>query len=347
MPSTMESIADSLTPKQKARLHEVADGMLQIYHTLVRMRYLNPAWIQPGPHDVTAQMPLYESLGLDPSIIYLSHILPYIDPAQRRSLDFYDGGSFIDLRDPYHINQARDPMYADDPALRMRPWMMPLSVQGNHTNVILYDAKRHVIGIFHGEGGGSSDRNLWEGVLDRPDADGTERYFKSRDSVETELSKEEWEVLSRKQQEEEDEEWDEDDEEEDEEEEEEEEMDINHWDEMDSRPAGKVLRDIVRWYHELIELPGHGENDSNWSADPVKELYQKHGWPGEDFDGEAFLVDKVRAEAARRINDTLQEPFNKVRNTRQSLNYYLEHEASNMAMRQANVAAAKTLEEEW
>ena len=29
-----------------------------------------------------------------------------------------------------------------------------------------------------------------------------------------------------------------------------------HWDEMSSRPAGRVLRDIVRWYHELIETPG-------------------------------------------------------------------------------------------
>lgn len=37
-----------LTPKQKARLHEVADLMLQIYQTLARARYISASWIHPA-----------------------------------------------------------------------------------------------------------------------------------------------------------------------------------------------------------------------------------------------------------------------------------------------------------
>ncbi len=356
----MESITESLTAKQKARLHEVADLMLQIYNTLVRMRYLDASWIQPGPHDVTAQMPLYESLGLDPSIIYLSHILPYIEPSRREWLDFYDGGGFIDLRYPEHIEQARDPMGGDDPAERMRPWMTPLSVQGNHTSVILYDAKRHVIGIFDPIYGGSSDHNLREGAFYREDEDGTTTHFKSRDGVDIEISKEEWDRLSREQQEErerleeeleEEEEGGEgeDGEEESDEdgEDDEEEEDENHWDEMDSRPAAKVLRDIIRWYHQLDELPGCGEMDSGWSEDPVKSLYQKHGWPGEDFDGEAFLIDKLRAEAMRKVHDQSNDPYEQVEICRSSLENHLEREPAKLAKLHEKVAAAKTLDEEW
>ncbi|KAK3897434.1 hypothetical protein C8A05DRAFT_19805 [Staphylotrichum tortipilum] len=347
----MESIAASLTPRQKARLHEVADLMLQIYNTLARMRYLDPVWIQPGPHDLTAQMPQYESLGLDPSIIYLYHILPYIDSVKRYDLDFYDGGYFIDLRDPEQIERARNPMFGDDPKERMRPWMTPLSRQGNHTSVILYDAKRHVVGIFNPNDGGSSDRNLPDWWFMQTGEDGTERYFRRFDGVETECSKEEWEEADRERREAEEAEEDdgeegdeeEDDDDDDDDEEEEEEEDENYWDEMDARPAAKVLRDIIRWYHELVELPGTGENNSGWSKDPVPTLYKKHGWPGEDFDGEAFLVDKLRAEAVRKAHADSQRPFDEVKSLQRQLEAYQEREPK----LHEKAAAAKTLDEKW
>ena len=39
-------------------------------------------------------------------------------------------------------------------------------------------------------------------------------------------------------------------------EEEEEELEkVNEWDYMDARPAGNVLRDMIRWYRELVEVP--------------------------------------------------------------------------------------------
>lgn len=70
------------------------------------------------------------------------------------------------------------------------------------------------------------------------------------------------------------------------------------WEEMDSRSAGDVLRDIIRWFHELTEAPGRGDLSCvEWDPDVVRPVYRKHGWPGSDFDGDAFRVDLARANA--------------------------------------------------
>lgn len=72
----------SLTPAKTAQLHEVADLMLEIYHTLVRMRYLDASWICEGSHDIDdALLAIYRAHGLVDSIIYLYSILPYVDTA--------------------------------------------------------------------------------------------------------------------------------------------------------------------------------------------------------------------------------------------------------------------------
>ncbi len=94
-----------LTRKQKARLHEVADLMLQIYQTLVRARCISAAWIQRGPHDLTAQLPLYHSLGLDARVIYLYSILPYLSPQRGVLATFFNSSGFIDFRDEDDVRQ--------------------------------------------------------------------------------------------------------------------------------------------------------------------------------------------------------------------------------------------------
>jgi hypothetical protein len=354
----MEAIAQSLTPKEKARLHKVADLMLEIFRTLERMRYLDPEWIQPGPHDLSEHMALYESLNIDRSIIYLYHILPYLNPVMRNRLDFYDGGTFMDYRNKDDVERGRDPLFTDDPAEMMRPWMTPLSMTGNHTNMLLYDAKRHVIGIFDSENSGSGDRNLLGGcVFSTTDEDGKERYYKWWDGKEEECSAEEWEKKQTAGNEEDEEEYDagadeceddEDEEEEEEEEEESEDEEAHYWDEMDARPAPSVLRDIIRWYHELVELPGNGECDPlRWDEELVKPLYRKHGWPGKDFDGDAFLVDKVRAEAARKAQSDADRPFNDLAALKRQVDRREEDEPRDMEKLQEKLAAAKALDEEW
>ncbi|OJJ49481.1 hypothetical protein ASPZODRAFT_140378 [Penicilliopsis zonata CBS 506.65] len=160
---------------ETAQLHEVADLMLKIYETLARMRYIDPSAIERGPHNVTELLPLYETLGLDSSVIYLYSILPYINPIVAGRRDFFHGGQFADFRDPEQVEQGRDPFYANpedndgdfdaENGPYMRPWMTPLSQLGNHESVILYDARKHRVWIIDQESWASTDLAL-EGVED-------------------------------------------------------------------------------------------------------------------------------------------------------------------------------------
>ncbi|KAH7369219.1 hypothetical protein B0T11DRAFT_278433 [Plectosphaerella cucumerina] len=89
-PFTLESIATRLAA-QKAQLHEVADGMLRVYRTLVRMQYLQESWIVEGPHDLTSALPTCARLRLDDSIIYLYSILPYVRVREERGANIPEG----------------------------------------------------------------------------------------------------------------------------------------------------------------------------------------------------------------------------------------------------------------
>lgn len=157
------SIGDSLTATQKAKLHEVADGMLEIYRTLERMQYLRPSWIVPGPCNIDALLPLYRSLGLDDSIIYLYSILPYVE-APEAYTGFLHGGSFADFRNEGHVRQGRSPFYSEEEDEMLRPWMTPLSMLGNHDTVIIYNARTHWIGMIDHETGRSTDHNFHRGA---------------------------------------------------------------------------------------------------------------------------------------------------------------------------------------
>ncbi|OIW29093.1 hypothetical protein CONLIGDRAFT_670792 [Coniochaeta ligniaria NRRL 30616] len=372
-PLQLASLTEGLTPKVRSRLDEVANLMLEIYQTLARMRYLDPSWIQPGPHDLSPSiLSLYSTLKLDPKIIYLYSVLPYIDPAVSPDLDFFQGSSFADFRQEHDVIQARDPMYEDpqEEKEKMRPWMTPLSMLGNHRSVIIYDAKTHDVGIIDQESGASSDRYTHQGaVFSTSREDGTTRYFRMcEDNTEEECGVEDWErqlhgegIDSDEGSEDsgedgedenmtEDGEDNDDDNEDDEEDEdsEDDEEDENYWDEMDARPAPDVLRDIARWYRQLIRVPGGGDHSyGEWLEEITKPLYIKHGWPSADFDGDAFLVDQARASAMECVKDDFARPAQEVR----TLEYYVEgdeqKEPKAKEERQKKLTAAKNVDEEW
>ncbi|OKL62503.1 hypothetical protein UA08_02185 [Talaromyces atroroseus] len=159
---------DQLSEAQKSRLDEVANLMLEIYETLAKMRYIDPAGIKEGPHDTSSLQSQYEEYGLDPTIKYLYSILPYIDAAAAGNSDFLHGGEFANFLDPEQVEQGRDPFYAspegDDFEAEngpyMRPWVTALSQLGNHGSVILYDAKSHQIWIIDQESWASTDLAL-------------------------------------------------------------------------------------------------------------------------------------------------------------------------------------------
>jgi hypothetical protein len=113
-----------------------------------------------------------------------------------------------------------------------------------------------------------------------------------------------------------------------------------------------VLRDIVRWYEELIELPGDGEySGTNWDPEITKPLYIKHGWPSTDLDGEAFLVAKARAcaEASvglnRRENERVRD---EVAELEKRLSVHKEEkEFRRMRLCKNILANPRNVEEEW
>ncbi|KAJ6443847.1 cortical patch protein [Purpureocillium lavendulum] len=325
-----------LTASQKAQLHEVADLLLDVYRTLVRMRYLDASWIQQGPHDIDALLPLYRELRLDPAIVYLYSILPYVDPAGAEDVDFFQGGEFADFRKEDDARQGRDPFYSEEDEDALRPWMTPLSMIGNHCSALLYDARKHCIGIFDQMNSGSGDHNLRAGSFTAEEQSDEENgdHEEGKESGAEDSGNESDEGDGRGDDEDQDDRDRDDDESNDEEDEDEEgdqsdeendssddsgdsdddDDDDERWvDEMDSRPAPDVLRDMIRWYKEFTEVPGGGEHSGpEWSADIITPLYTKHGWPHAHFDGDAFLVDQARAKAAQSAKDTAEEPLHRL-----------------------------------
>ncbi|KFZ20687.1 hypothetical protein V502_03070 [Pseudogymnoascus sp. VKM F-4520 (FW-2644)] len=333
---------DIPTSPQKEQLHEVANLMLDIYRTLVHMRHLDPSWIIEGPHNIDDLLPMYRSYDLDASVIYLYSILPYIEPARGKRMDFFQGGAFADFRDVEDVKRGRNPLSADCDEEAMRPWMTPLSMLGNHRSVIIYNARIHCIWIYDQESGGSTDHNLLEGckVFSR------EEYERSQEeSREVSEASGEGEEDEEEGGDDEDGEYDEggeDDEDEDEENTDE------FYDENDGRPAANVLRDIIKWYHELIELPGDGdESGALWDLEILLPLYPKHGWPSETFDGDAFEVDQVRAAATKVAKESAEQPINEVQKHNAWVSDAGGYRKRERADQLARKAAATTDDELW
>lgn len=303
----MDEIKSNLKPRQVERLHEVADGLRNVYHTLVRMGYLETDWVDEGPHELQQWLPLYRGLEIDDSIIYLYSILPYVvDSLGMGRLDFFRRGEFSDFREKDHILSGRDPMHhGETKEGLMRPWMTALSQCGNHQTALIYDSRRHVLGIFGQMDSGSSDPNLdEEWVEDRDDSNaGTpgasgdiehQRDDTDEDNgEEEEQGSNEEDLVSENDRESSDDALDDDSEDE---------SDVeNYWDEMDARSAPKVLRDINTWFKDTTELPGRGEApNGNWEEELVKPLLIKYGWPTASFDRDGFK--RAQAQATRNSN---------------------------------------------
>lgn len=315
---------EGLSFSQKARLQEIADGMLKIYHTLARMSYLDPGYIHPGPHDISSLLPLYQSFKLSPSIIYLYSILPYVDDDEAGLETFFQGGRFADFRKEEHVKEGRNPLYDDledeDEGMKggMRPWMTPLSLLGNHRSVIIYDAKKNCIGIIDQESCGSADKNIDLGY-NQPARGGSSHHDdnireqgKSEGSMEAEsedssqsgdVDQDDTEMDNEGG---DDEDWEDVDDEDADAESDDDQEGI--YDSMASRHAPYVLRDITKWFEDLSEIPERAGVNSVIN----KEIYQKNKWPSADFDVSTLLVDQARAEAAASAKYESEEPIREV-----------------------------------
>ncbi|VUC28184.1 unnamed protein product [Clonostachys rosea] len=181
-----------LSRREMARTQEVAELLLEIYHTLAEMRYLDPLCISSGPHDLSHVQETIDSYNLDPAIVHLYRIMPYVEGEQTA---FFQGSQFADFRRTNDVEEARDPFYGnpryearfnEEDGPYMRPWVTPLSLIGNHQSVIIYDVRQHRIWIIDQESWCSSDpalegkdhmpalslnNNAFEHIPSRPAAD--------------------------------------------------------------------------------------------------------------------------------------------------------------------------------
>ena len=219
------------------------------------------------------------------------------------------------------MERGRDPFYdwegGDDEFARgggMRGWMTPLSLLGNHGSVIVFDAKRNRVGILDQESGRSRDYGV-DDEFEESEEEGGNDDEEDENGDDENGKEEEDKPLAKGQ----------------------------RYDEMRSRPAADVLRDIARWYKELIEIPGDGEQSClEWGKEVTEPLYRKHGWPSANFDGEAFLIDKARVLAAISAQDDAEEPVREV----QSLQGWLNSE-DRVKFWKDKEEAATTEDEKW
>lgn len=141
---------------------------------------------------MTALEPQFDELNIDPSVRYLYGILPYVDTDAAGNTYFMRDSVFMDFRDPYQVEDSRDPFNVSPPSdgdfnakdgPYMHPWYTPLTQLENNGRVIIYDARRHLIWIIDQEGwwttdlalrdiepkdGETSNQNSFEHIPSRP-----------------------------------------------------------------------------------------------------------------------------------------------------------------------------------
>ncbi|KAI5359078.1 hypothetical protein Slin15195_G067090 [Septoria linicola] len=371
----MADVRSNLSSEQEEQLHEVADLLLQVYETLAQMRYIDPAGIIKGPHDVTTMRAIYDKYDLDPAIVYLYSILPYIDEKEADDQDFFHGGTFFNFRAERDIEQSRDPFYMSpegdfdaEHGEYMRPWVTPLSLMGNHGTVVIYDARLHRIWAIDQEGWGTTDpalcheRTLQGTAHEREKSDWGDDSSSGEyeDDVGSEASGGSSEF------------WDDDhsavDEVQQLEEEQSQEVDIdegfeildederreaegnarsvndNDFYHIKNRPANDFLRDMNTWYRELKEVPGQGEySGSEWrEPEDLRRLYAQHGWP-DNFDGEGFDIGLARAYGARRAKYFAEDPLRQV----DCYAGWLKYDDRDIERALQQVADAKDGDDQW
>ncbi|KAF2257896.1 hypothetical protein CC78DRAFT_166680 [Lojkania enalia] len=103
----MDEKPDSKIP---AHLQEVASLMDDIYKTFAKMTFIPEMSIKRGPHTISSE--LTQQYELDPIVIKLMEILPYVDREEIDERVFLYGGEFIDFRNVEDLEQSRDPLYS-------------------------------------------------------------------------------------------------------------------------------------------------------------------------------------------------------------------------------------------
>ncbi|ORY19226.1 hypothetical protein BCR34DRAFT_552776 [Clohesyomyces aquaticus] len=156
-------------PKGETHLEELVGLMEKIYTTLADMTYIPHSAIKKGPHVIDRKV--VEKYGLDPMVVRLMEMLPYVDKDELgEDSKGVSGGAFADFRKAADVEESREMWVAnwvyDEETLlwrneetgtrrHMLPWITPLTLswqgkagdEGGYSDkaryVLLYNARYH------------------------------------------------------------------------------------------------------------------------------------------------------------------------------------------------------------
>ncbi len=87
---------------------------MEVNHSYLRTAATPPGLSKthPVPHDLSALHPVFQSLALNPRIVYLCTILPDVSPRDSDAVEraFFQGSDFADFRTEAHVRKAREPV---------------------------------------------------------------------------------------------------------------------------------------------------------------------------------------------------------------------------------------------
>jgi hypothetical protein len=126
---------------------EIVDLMTRYYQLLSQMRYFPESCIKHAPHDPPVDAEFAASLGMEPQVIELLQLLPYVDGLHNED-EFIMHGSFADFRKRSVLEQSRDPKFIRpekgfdiENGEYVRPWVLVVTECGNRGTVVYYDTR--------------------------------------------------------------------------------------------------------------------------------------------------------------------------------------------------------------
>jgi hypothetical protein len=134
--------------------NDIVDLMSRYYQLLSRMRYFPESRIKYPPHDPPVDVEFAASLGMEPQVIELLQLLPYVDGLNNED-EFIMNGSFADFRKRHVLERSRDPKFlSPDKGFEVengeyvRPWVLVVTQCGNRGSVVYYDTRNGKT-VFH------------------------------------------------------------------------------------------------------------------------------------------------------------------------------------------------------
>ncbi|CZR60775.1 uncharacterized protein PAC_10671 [Phialocephala subalpina] len=167
--SSWDDMSEDDTPHTPFDPRDIATLLSNYYQLMARMRYFSPDCIKYPPHDPPIDVEFAKSLDLEPQVIELLQVLPYVEGLNNED-EFILSGSFADMRQKSVLEQSRDPDYVDptggydeENGKYVMPWMLVLNECGNHGSIMYFNTRNSKITMVWqgGAGGGCADPYFW------------------------------------------------------------------------------------------------------------------------------------------------------------------------------------------